>query len=531
MVSDVSTVALSQDVEELGRRVDAAAQFGMQPAVWAELQPDRIAVYDYLGQARTFGELNANANRIARLLRASGLKAGDAVALACSNRAEFCDVLLAALRVGMRCTPVNWHLTGEEIAYVVKDCEAKAFFADVRIAAAAGVAEVQCEALVLKVAIGGPIAGFRDYEAAIAAFEAGDIADPERGFTMLYTSGTTGRPKGVFKPGLTYGAFQPDADRTGDCYLCTGPAYHAAPLAGNVRAPLMNGLPIVLLDKWDSEGVLRTIEARRITHSHFVPIMFQRLLALPEAVRRKYDLSSLKRISHGAAPCPPEVKRAIIEWLGPILSEYYAGSEGGAGFTITSEEWLRKPGSVGRSPSVDAARIVDDAGEDCPVGVPGTIYMRVPATGFEYYKDQQKTQKSRIGDYFTLGDIGYFDEDGYLFLTGRSAETIIAGGVNIYPQEIDNELIKHPAVEDSCTIGVPHDEYGEEVRAVIQLKPGYEPSHATRSEILAFAMASLAKFKIPRGLDFVDELPRSAAGKILRNRVREPYWAGRARQI
>jgi long-chain acyl-CoA synthetase len=348
---------------------------------------------------------------------------------------------------------------------------------------------------------------------------------------MLYTSGTTGRPKGVHKPAMVYGAFLPEADRTTDIYLCTGPAYHAAPLAGNVRAPLMNGLPIVFLDKWDSEGVLRLIEQYRITHSHFVPIMFQRLLALPPEVRARYDLSSLKRINHGAAPCPPEVKRAMIEWLGPVLSEYYAGSEGGAGFTVTSQEWLQKPGTVGRRPYPEAARIVDEAGNDCPAGVAGTIYMRVPDTGFTYYKDQKKTDANRIGDYFTLGDIGYLDADDYLFLTGRSAETIIAGGVNIYPQEIDNELIKHPAVEDSCTIGVPHDEYGEEVRAVIQLKAGYEPSDATRAEILAYAAASLAKFKIPRGLDFVDELPRSAAGKILRGRVREPYWAGRARQI
>ncbi len=518
-------------VEALQQRLEAAAQVGMQPAVWAELQPDRVAIYDYTGQDRTFGALNANANRVARLLRGAGLSAGDAVALACSNRAEFCDVLFGALRCGLRVTPVNWHLTGEEIGYVVQDCEAKAFFADVRIAAAAGIAASQCPALQLKVAIGGAIPGFADYDAALAGLDGGDIPDPERGYTMLYTSGTTGRPKGVHKPGVVYGAFQPEADRARDVYLCTGPAYHAAPLAGNVRAPLLNGLPIVFLDKWDSEEVLRLIERHRISHSHLVPIMFQRLLALPPQVRGRYDLSSLKRINHGAAPCPPEVKRAMIEWLGPVLSEYYAGSEGGAGFRVSSEEWLAKPGTVGRRPSPDAAKIIDDAGQECPAGVAGAIYMKVPATGFEYYKDQSKTAASRIGDYFTLGDIGYLDEDDYLFLTGRSAETIIAGGVNIYPQEIDNELIKHPAVEDSCTIGVPHDEYGEEVRAVIQLKAGYGPSEALRSEILAYALASLAKFKIPRGLDFVDDLPRSAAGKVLRNRVREPYWAGRTRQI
>jgi long-chain acyl-CoA synthetase len=525
----VDVIDLS-DIEALEREVNDAAKVGMQPAVWARLQPDRIAIHDYTRQDRTFSQLNANANRVARLLRSAGLKPGDSIALACSNRAEFCDVLLGALRVGVRTTPVNWHLTGDEIAYVVQDCEAKAFFADVRIAKAAETAAAQCPNLCLQVAIGGPIEGFEPYEEALAPFEAGDIADPVRGYTMLYTSGTTGRPKGVFKPDAVYGVFQREADRERDTYLCTGPAYHAAPLAGNVRGPLMNGLPIVFLDKWDSEDVLRLIETHGVTHSHLVPIMFQRLLALPAEVRARYDLSSLKRISHGAAPCPPEVKRAMIEWVGPVLWEYYAGSEGGAGFTVDSHEWLTKPGTVGKRPSLEAAKIVNDAGEECPTGVAGTIYMRV-GVGFQYYKDEKKTQASRMGEYFTLGDIGYFDEDGYLFLTGRSAETIIAGGVNIYPQEVDNELIKHPAVEDSCTIGAPHDEYGEEVRAVIQLKAGYEPSDALKGEILAFAVANLAKFKIPRGVDFVDELPRSAAGKILRNRVREPYWAGRARQI
>jgi long-chain acyl-CoA synthetase len=517
--------------DELAAMVNEAGRTGMQPAVWARLQQDRVAVYDYVGQTRTFGELNANANRLARRLREAGLQPNEGVALACSNRVEFCEALMAALRTGLRLTPVNWHLTAEEIAYIVGDCEAKVLLADVRIAPAAKVAAEACPDATLRLAIGGEIEGFELYEAALAGVDGSDIEDPARGHTMLYTSGTTGRPKGVYKPDLVYGAFLPEADREGDIYLCTGPAYHAAPLAGNVRTPLMNGLPIVLLDKWDSEGVLRTIQERRITHSHFVPIMFQRLLALPTETRARYDLSSLKRITHGAAPCPPEIKKAMIDWLGPVLFEYYAGSEGGAGFTITSEEWLKRPGAVGRMPDPTAARIVGDDGQDRPRGVAGTIYMRTPPTGFEYFKDPKKTAASRIGEYFTLGDIGYIDDDGYLFLTGRSAETIIAGGVNIYPQEIDNELIKHPAVEDSCTIGIPHDEWGEEVRAVIQLKPGYEASEALRAEILAFAVERLAKFKIPRGLDFVDELPRSQAGKILRGRVREPYWKGRARQI
>ncbi|MGE0621424.1 MAG: AMP-binding protein [Pseudomonadales bacterium] len=519
---------MSTDV--LASRIEEAARVGMQPAVWAELQPDRVAIYDYPGQNRTFGELNANANRISRLLRASGLGAGDAIALLCSNRAEFCDVLLAALRTGIRCTPVNWHLTAGEIAYIVRDCDARALFADVRVGDQAQTAAAQCPALELKVAIGDRIDGFHSYGEALNPFAGADIADPIRGYTMLYTSGTTGRPKGVHKPDAVYAPFNPDADRAQDVYLCTGPAYHAAPLAGNVRTPLMNGLPVVFLDKWDSETVLRLIEQHRVTHTHMVPIMFQRLLALPEVVRHGYDTSSLKRITHGAAPCPPEVKHAMIRWLGPVLHEYYAGSEGGAGFLIDSEEWLQRPGSVGRCPDPAAARILGDDGNTCPPGTEGTIYLRL-GVPFEYYKDPEKTRKSRHDDYFTLGDIGYLDGDGYLFLTGRSAETIIAGGVNIYPQEIDNELIKHPAVEDSCVIGIPHDEYGEEVKAVIQLKPGFTPDDRIRKEILDLARAGLARYKIPRSIDFVAELPRSAAGKILRNRVRERYWRNRDRKI
>jgi long-chain acyl-CoA synthetase len=299
-----------------------------------------------------------------------------------------------------------------------------------------------------------------------------------------------------------------------------------------VRRPLTNGVPLVFIDKWDSELVLQTIDERKVTNTHMVAIMFQRLLGLPDEVKAKYDLSSLKTITHGAAPCPPEVKKAMIDWVGPILNEYYAGSEGGAGFRLDSHEWLKKPGSVGRRPTPESAIIVDEDGAECPRGVPGTIYMRLPQSGaFQYYKDPAKTDKGRRGDYFTLGDIGYLDEDDYLFLTGRSAETIIAGGVNIYPQEIDNELIKHPAVEDSCTVGVPHDERGEEVRAIILLKPGVEPSDALKAEILDYAVRTLARFKVPRGLDFVTDLPRSAAGKVLRNKVRAPYWEGRARQI
>ena len=519
----------------LDERLAAAAMNGMTTAVWAEVQPDKVAIYDPDGRTRTFGEVNANANRIVRLLRQNGLQAGDAVALVCSNRAEFVEVLAATFRAGFRITPVNWHLTADEIAYIINDCEAKAVFCEARIASC-GPAVAQCPNVVVKVAIGGDIPGFLPYDETLAPIDGSDIDDAVLGNAMMYTSGTTGRPKGVYRaePVVALQALYSmrGYDHETSVQLCAGPAYHAAPLAFDVRAAMGAGCPLVFIDKWDSELVLRTIAEKKVTHLHLVPIMFQRLLALPQEVKDRYDVSSVQYIVHGAAPCPPEVKLAMIEWFGPVLSEYYAGSEGGAGFTISSEEWLKKPGSVGKRPALLGSKILDEAGEECPTGVPGTIYHQLPpGGGFTYYKDEAKTQANRVGDYFTMGDVGYFDEEGYLFLTGRNAETIISGGVNIYPQEIDNELIKHDAVADSSTVGVPHDEWGEQVKAVILLKPGYRPSEELSQEILAFARANLPAFKVPRSIDFVTDLPRSEAGKIQRNKVRAPYWEGRKRQI
>ena len=518
----------------LEERLDDAAQKGMALAVWAQVQPDRVAVTDPSGAEHSFAKVNSRANQLVRLFRSRGLKTGDAVALICSNRVEFVEVLAATLRAGLRLTPVNWHLTTEEVAYVIQDCEARAVVGEARIASV-GLATAQCPDVALKLAIGEPIDGFQSYDELLDNEDGSDIADPVLGNSMMYTSGTTGRPKGVHRANpvvalqATYAAR--NYDPATSVQLCAGPAYHAAPLAFDVRAAMTAGVSLIFIDKWDSEQVLRTISQRKVTHMHLVPIMFQRLLALPDEVKAKYPVDHVRYIVHGAAPCPPEVKLAMIEWMGPIMTEYYAGSEGGAGFTIDSHEWLRKPGSVGKRPEVLKVRILDEEGRDLPNGRAGMIYMQLPPGGFNYYKDQAKTLAARIDDFFTMGDVGYFDEDDYLFLTGRNAETIISGGVNIYPQEVDNELVKHDAVADSATVGVPHDEWGEQVKAVILLKPGFERSDELREEILAFARATLPGFKVPRSLDFVDSLPRSEAGKIQRNKVRAPYWEGRARQI
>ena len=518
----------------LDQQLDAAALTGTKFAVWAALRPDRVAVVDPDGSEHRFAAVDGNANRLVRLLRARGLAAGDAVALICSNRHEFVEVYAACLRGGFRLTPVNWHLTADEIGYIVADCEAKAVVAEAGRAPVVA-AMAQAPEVGVRLAVGGAIEGFDRYDDALAGLDAAAIADPVVGGTMMYTSGTTGRPKGVHRaqppviPQMLYTARGYDADAS--VQLCAGPAYHAAPLVFDVGAAMATGVPLVFLDKWDSEEVLRTIAERRVTHLHMVPIMFQRLLALPDAVKARYRVDHVHYIVHGAAPCPPEVKLAMIEWFGPVLTEYYAGSEGGAGFTIDSADWLRKPGSVGKRPELMGVRILDDAGHDLPNGEAGTIYHQLPPGGFSYFKDAAKTAATRVDGYFTMGDVGYFDADDFLFLTGRSAETIISGGVNIYPQEVDNELIKHDAVADSSTVGVPHDEWGEQVKAVVQLEPGYAPSDELAQEILAFARASLPAFKVPRSLDFVTDLPRSEAGKIQRGKVRAPYWAGRARQI
>ena len=510
--------------------LEQAIHNGMLVALHAQAQPNAMAVITEYGN-RTFEELNANANRLVRVLRANGIGSGDSVALVSKNRPEFIEALMACIRCGVRFTPINFHLKGEEIGYIVDNCEAKAFIADASLGEPVVEAPQHAPNATLRLAVGGDIAGFDSYADAVHAEAGADIDDPELGARMLYTSGTTGRPKGVFRKDRApdvpmWDPNMPSAYTPGqDLDLVTGPAYHAAPLLIDIIQPLSSGVGIVMMDKWDAEETLRLIQEHRITHSHMVATMFPRLLNLPEATKAKYDISSMKFLIHGAAPCPVHVKQDIIAWFGPIVWEYYAATEGGGGFLVGSEEWLTKPGTVGKPGPEFDNKILDDDGEPVATGEVGTIYMRAPTEGrFEYYKDQGKTDKSYRGDYFTLGDMGYFDADGYLFLTGRSAELIIAGGVNIYPQEVDSVIIQHEAVLDVCTVGVPNEEWGEEVKSVIQLQPGVTGSSELSDAIINFAREHLANFKCPRTIDYVEELPRSAAGKIQRRVVRTPYW-------
>ncbi len=509
--------------------LDDAIATGMLIAFHAEQFPDVSAVTTRFGD-RTWKALNANANRLVRAFREAGLEAGDSVAIVARNRPEFVETLAATMRAGIRFTPINFHLKAEEIAYIVDNCEAKVFVADATLGSAPEEALRAAPKVRLALSLGGSMAGFEDYQEVIDEHSGGNIPDPEAGSRMLYTSGTTGRPKGVYRkdrvPDVPQGpdtvsGYQAGKDRT----LVTGPGYHAAPLQIDIVTPLSSGVGIVMMDKWDAEETLKLISTYKITHTHMVATMFHRLLQLQDEVRNRYDLSSLRRVIHGAAPCPVHVKRSMIEWFGPIIWEYYAATEGGGGFLVGSEEWLMKPGTVGKPGPEFDNRILDDDGNPVPVGTVGTIYMKAPVKGrFEYYKDSDKTGRSYRGDHFTLGDMGYFDEDGYLFLTGRTAELIIAGGVNIYPVEVDNELLKHPAVQDVCTVGVPNPEWGEEVKSVVSLKPGHAASIELADDLLQWAKDRMAGFKCPRSIDFADTIPRSDAGKVQRKEVRARYW-------
>ena len=502
---------MSDDREAYVRRGDAVGY-------WARRQPDTPAVISPTGN-RTYGELDRRADRLLRDLRARGVGPGSAVAMMVTNRPAFVEVYTAAKRGGWTLTPINWHLTATEAAYIVDDCGARAFVGDTRAPGAAGAAPEG----VVRLAVGGPIEGFEDYDTIVddSALDGGEPVEATLGHLMLYTSGTTGHPKGVERPAevgpadlLNLNDVQP-----GDVALVTGPLYHAAPLTFALTFQLQWGGTIVLMERWDPAEALRLVEAHSVTHAHFVPTMFHRLLALPEHVRAAADVSSLRAVHHGAAPCPVPVKRAMIEWLGPIVNEYYAATEG-AGTTVDSETWLRKPGTVGR-PVEGAVMVGDDDGAPVPTDEVGLVYLRAPEAGrFRYHGDDAKTEATYRDDWFTLGDMGYLDADGFLFLTDRSANLIISGGVNIYPAEIDAVLLTHAAVGDCATVGLPDDEWGESVVAVVEPKTGVQPTDALAADIREHARTRLAGFKVPRRVVFVDQVPRTDAGKVSRHLVR-----------
>jgi long-chain acyl-CoA synthetase len=510
----------------------------MYPGDFAKTRADEPAfVMANSGEIVTFRQYEDAANRAAQLFRAQGLRRTDHVAFFFENNPRMLEVEGGAERTGLYYTCINSYLAPDEVAYIINDSESRV----VVTSAAKREVAMQLPELCPKVErwlmadIDAPDGPFEPLAEALAAFPAEPVADE----AMLYSSGTTGRPKGILRPlpEIHPGTPLPTMEfvrymygfREGMTYLNPAPLYHSAPQA-SVSAAMRFGATTIIMEKFDPEQWLQLVEQHKVTHCQMVPTMFSRLLKLPEDVRTKYDLSSLESIIHAAAPCPVPVKEAIIEWFGPIVVEYYGATEAN-GFTYCrSEEWLAHKGTVGKC-ILGELLILDEDGKEVPQGETGTVWFR-GATNFEYFNAPEKTRDSRIGDdTSTVGDVGYVDEDGYLYLTDRKSYMIISGGVNIYPQETENLLITHPKVMDAAVIGVPNEDLGEEVKAVVQPMDGIEPSPELERELIQFCRDNLAHYKAPRTIDFEAELPRLPTGKLYKRLLRDRYWEGQGRTI
>ncbi|MET0728205.1 MAG: acyl-CoA synthetase [Acidimicrobiales bacterium] len=507
----------------------------MTPTWHAENTPDAPAiVMGTSGEVATYADLEEHSSRLARALRSRGIAGGDHVAILMENNRPFLEVAWAAQRSGLHFTAINSHLRAGEVQYVLDDCGATALVASEAVADV--VAGLDLSRIPVRVSGVGEVPGFERYDDVLAGEAAGPLEDEREGREMLYSSGTTGRPKGVRKPlpGTPFG--DPSAAPVqvaagigavgggpGSVYLSPAPLYHSAPLVYCMSMHRL-GATVVVMERFDPVQCLELIERHRVTHAQFVPTMFVRMLHLSQEERERYDMSSLQLVMHGAAPCPVAVKRQMIDWWGPIVHEYYSGTEDIGSTFISASEWLEHPGSVGRP--MDECHIVGEDGEELPPGEAGVVYF-AGGRPFEYHHDPDKTA-SATNDrgWRTLGDIGYLDDDGYLYLTDRKAHMIISGGVNIYPQEAENVLAGHPAVDDVAVIGVPDPEMGEAVKAVVQTSDQAAAGPELEAELLAYCRAELATYKCPRSIDFVDELPRDPNGKLYKRLLRESYWEG-----
>ncbi|NIB38954.1 acyl-CoA synthetase [Pseudomaricurvus alkylphenolicus] len=509
---------------------------------YAQQAPSKLGLVSPEGEEFSRGELFSESNRLVRGLREQGLAAGDVVAVCMPNRKELLSLSLATFQAGMYLVPINWHLAAAEVAYILSDCGAKIFIADERIDNVASMAVEEASLEHRSCFCIGNIEGFRPFDELVWDYSDQLPEDRSAGAVMNYTSGTTGKPKGVQRPlagldpetaaQLATGLLQilgskPEDDNVN---ITCSPLYHTAVLVW-ANASLHLGHPVVLMDKWDAEDMLRLIEKYRVTTSHMVPTQLTRLLKLPESVRNRYDCSSTRRMVHAAAPCPPDIKRGMIEWWGNSIYEYYAASEGG-GTIVSPQEWLQHPGTVGKPwPNADI-RIFNDDGEEMPTGEQGTVYMRLSERAdFEYKGDTDKTRANRIDNYFTVGDVGYLNDEGYLFLCDRKIDMIISGGANIYPAEIENVLILHPQVADCAVFGIPHEDWGEEIKAVVQLADGATEDDNTTATLLDFLATRLAKMKLPKSIDYLPELPRDPNGKLFKRRLRDPYWKDQKQKV
>jgi len=512
-------------------------------AAHAAAHPDKPAIImATTGETITFAEFESAANRFAHLYRDLGLRRGDHVAFFMENNPRMLEAEGGAERSGLYFTCVNSYLSADEVAYIVNDSESQVVVSSVAKREVAAQVPARCPGVKRWLMVDGTVDGYERCEDAVAAYPSTPIADEQLGAAMLYSSGTTGQPKGILRQLPDQAPSEPLAlaeglkvlfgFREGMTYLSPAPLYHSAPQA-SVSVTLRLGSTAVIMERFDPEQWLQLVERYRVTNCQMVPTMFSRLLKLPEDVRTRYDLSSLECIVHAAAPCPVPVKRAMIDWLGPIIVEYYSATEAN-GFTwCDSEQWLAHPGTVGK-PIVGELLILDENEQPCPTGTAGTVWFR-GATSFEYFKAPDKTAESiRVDDQgvrSTVGDVGYVDEDGYLYLTDRKTYMIISGGVNIYPQETENLLIAHPSVMDAAVFGVPNDDLGEEVKAVVQVVDGVEPGPELERALIAYCREHLAHFKCPRSIDFEAELPRLPTGKLYKRLLRDRYWQGRATRI
>ncbi|OZF00890.1 acyl-CoA synthetase [Rhodococcoides fascians] len=509
----------------------------MYPGAHVATQPNKPAVVmAESGDTVTFAELESQSVRIARYLHDAGLREGDHIALVSDNTARVFEVYWAALRSGLYITAVNRHLTPAEMAYIIDDCGARAVITSAALGDTATTVSDLVEGVDIRLTFGGTVPGFDDLDDAIVGLSDEPPADQPRGADMLYSSGTTGKPKGI-EPSLPNRQIEEPGDTmatlastiwsvdSDTVYLSPAPLYHAAPLRTAAAVQALGGT-VVVMGKFDAERALSHIEKFAVTHSQWVPTMFVRMLKLPDEVRAKYDLSTLQVAIHAAAPCPVEVKRAMIEWWGPILVEYYSSTELAGLTSITSAEWLRKPGSVGQDGFLGNVRICGPDGQVLPPGEIGDVYFERDVMPFAYHNDPAKTksaQHPQHENWSTTGDVGYLDADRYLFLTDRATFMIISGGVNIYPQEIENVLASHPSILDVAVIGVPDPEMGEQVLAVVQLLPGVESSDELAESILIVARDSLARYKVPRHVVFTSKLPRTPTGKLVKGELRGKY--------
>ncbi|HME20645.1 MAG TPA: acyl-CoA synthetase [Acetobacteraceae bacterium] len=502
----------------------------------ARTAPDRLAlIVSSTGEVLTYRDLDARSNQLAQYLHAQGLRRGDTVALFMENNPRFMEVVWAARRSGLYLTAVNRYLTVDEAAYTIEDSDAVVLIASharAEVAAALPARLPHCGSFLMT---DGTIPGWSAYEAAVAPFPAHPLDTEWLGELMLYSSGTTGRPKGVRRPLSEAKVGEEDLlqqvvrgygfdEHT--VYLSPAPMYHAAPLAFSLGVQHTGGT-VVMMPHFDAAEALELIARHRVTHSQWVPTMFVRMLKLPEAERRRFDLSSHRCAIHAAAPCPVAVKQAMIEWWGPILEEYYGGTEGNGLTRISSPEWLAHPGSVGRT-VIGVLHICDEAGAEILEGEPGLVYFERDTMPFAYYKDPARTAAAQHPvhpTWSTLGDVGYLDAEGYLYLTDRKAFMIISGGVNIYPREVEDVLIGHPAVRDVAVFGLPDPEMGEQVKAVVEVMDGVTPSDALAAELIAYGRAHLAHFKAPKSVDFCDVLPRLPTGKLYKQALRAQYLA------